>query len=320
MRRPIPLQANVRRAAPWLWALGLSVAAHVGGLFGNAVPAPEAAPRRAPISTRTLIIAPMPAAPPVAATPRITRAPFHRAAKATEMPLAQAATEPAPADIRIAPAAEWLYRLRQNGRQGTARLSWQPQDGRYQLRLVRELEGRPLPGWRSEGSLDAQQGLAPLRYADQRKGRDTQATNFRREEGLISFSASSEQFALEPGVQDRLSWWLQLAARVAGAPQRFGPGSEIRLSVAGLRGEPMQWLFEVVGEETLALPMSGAIASALHLRRAALGPYDGTLDLWLDPSRGHLPVKLLVGRPDEKGWELQLLDDKAEPPQTGGQS
>ena len=138
------------------------------------------------------------------------------------------------------------------------------------------------------------------------------ATNFRRDEGLISFSASTEQVGLPAGVQDRISWWLQLAAIVAGAPQRFGPGSEIRLPVAGLRGEAREWVFEVLDEEPLSLPRS-VLGSSLHLRRAALGPYDGSLELWLDPARGHLPVRLIVGMADDRGWELQLLDDKAKP-------
>ncbi|MGS0759272.1 hypothetical protein ACVBEH_33465, partial [Roseateles sp. GG27B] len=71
--------------------------------------------------------------------------------------------------------------LLQNGQQGVARLSWQlADDGSYRLQLERELAGRTLPAWLSQGRLDAL-GLAPERFAQQRRGRDTQATNFRRD-------------------------------------------------------------------------------------------------------------------------------------------
>jgi len=301
------------RSLPWAWALALSAAAHGWWLAGPHADAPPAMATRA-ISTRSIEPAALIAAP-AAITER-----KHAPPPARRQPSAPKATaEPPPAEpsidpdaVRIAPPREWTYLLRQAGRQGTARLSWQPQEDGYRLLLTRELDGKPLPGWRSEGGLDAQQGLLPRRYATQRQGRqglqDKQATNFRREEGLISFSASSEQFALASGVQDRLSWWLQLAARVSGSPQRFGAGGEIRIIVAGLRGEPVEWSFEILGDEALVLPQQH-VAAALHLRRAALGPYDGAIDVWLDPARDHLPVKLAVGLADDHGWGLELLDD-----------
>lgn len=323
------------RPRPWAWALGASVLAH--GLL--LLPHPtrhSAGPSRTvalalAVQTRALALPrPVPAPAELSREPADAPAPAPAQAqaqaqavtKAPAAPAAQAPSSAPPASAEpvsgdpapptaIAPAAEWLYLLRQNGREGVARLSWQPQNGGYQLRLERELAGRPLPGWRSQGRLD-EQGLAPQRYAQQRRGRDAQATNFRREEGMINFSASTEQVALPAGVQDRISWWLQLAAIVTGAPQRFGPGSEIRLPVAGLRGEVREWVFEVVGEEPLVLP-GGVLASSLHLRRSALGAYDGSIEVWLDPARGHLPVKLSLSLPDERGWELQLADDKVKP-------
>ena len=211
--------------------------------------------------------------------------------------------------VNIPAAADLHYLLRQGGQEGTARLSWQPQDsGGYQLSLQRELAGRTLPTWRSEGET-SRQGLSPSRFAQQRKGRDTRATNFRRDEGIISFSASAEQFVLAPGVQDRLSGWLQIASVIAAAPARYPPGSELRLSVVGLRGEAREQVFEVLGLETVTLADGLSLSPpALHLRRVPLGAYDGSVELWLAPERGYLPVRVRVGQPDERGWELLLLN------------
>jgi hypothetical protein len=66
------------------------------------------------------------------------------------------------------------------------------------------LPDRALPAWRRQGGFDAQ-GLAPERFAQQRRGRDSQATNSRHEQGLIGFSASLVLLPLPAGVQDRLS-------------------------------------------------------------------------------------------------------------------
>ncbi len=80
------------------------------------------------------------------------------------------------------------------------------------------------------------------------------------------------------------------------------------MMVIGLRGEAREWVFEVLDSAPLDLP-AGPIAKTVHLRRAALGPFNGEIEIWLDPGRHHLPVRLLFNLPDERGWELQLLDE-----------
>lgn len=302
-----------RSGRRWVWALAAAVAVHAC-LLGPGHEA--AAPSRANAGAASIRLVPAQALP-VASPPTPVKPKARAIAKPARPvdpdPPAQAtdATAPSPAPTVIAPPVEWRYELRQNGKQGLARLSWQPEAGGYRLLLERELEGKPLPGWRSQGEIGAQ-GLAPVRYATQRKGHDAQATNFRRDEGIISFSASTAEVALAAGVQDRISWWLQLGALVAGAPQRFGPGSEIRVPVIGLRGEPQDWIFEVIGEEALVLP--GAVtASSLHLRRASIGLYDNAIDVWLDPARGYLPAKLTSGSPGDRGWEMQRVDASGQP-------
>ena len=302
----VPLNAQ-----RWLIALGLSALVHGGWLLGQRPSAQPAAARRAVLQTRTVAAAP--AAPAAAATtlaadpaPVVRSAPRAHA-EAPRPPAVPAVAADTASSVSLPAAAEIRYLLRQMGQEGTARLSWQPQDnGGYQLSLERELAGRPLPTWRSEGETGAQ-GLAPSRYAQQRNGRDTRATNFRRDEGVISFSASTEQFALLPGVQDRLSWWLQLAAQIAAAPARYAPGSELRLNVVGLRGEAREWVFEVIGLEPVVLADGLSLSlAALHLRRPALGAYGGAVEVWLAPDRGYLPIRVLVGQQEERGWELLL--------------
>jgi len=225
----------------------------------------------------------LPVTVPAAAAPRPPPKPTH--AKAGLAP--QEITGPAP--LPLPPTLQWRYRLVLNGREGTALLTWQPDAGRYRLQLDREAGDKPLPGWRSTGRIAAA-GLAPDRYAELRKDRDTRATNFRRDEGLISYSASSEILPLPEGVQDNLSWWLQLAAQAA-------MGRSVDLTVAGTRGEPLQWHFEWQGTEQ----------GLWHYRREAQQQWDGTLDVWLDPARHRLPVRMISGDPTARGALLERI-------------
>ncbi|MBC7941545.1 MAG: DUF3108 domain-containing protein, partial [Chitinophagaceae bacterium] len=146
-------------------------------------------------------------------------------------------------------------------------------------------------------------------HVDRRRGRDLRATNFDRENGHIAYSASPRRHVLPPGVQDRLSWMLQLPAMLEADPALAAPGTELLLAVAGARGQMGVWTFDVVGAESLALP-GGEVPAALHLQRAARRPYDTQVDVWLDPARAHLPVRLKVSAPPAPGvteWRLQSL-------------
>ncbi len=353
---------QAERSRPWAWAAGFSLAAH--GLLLSPWQA-----KQPPIQTKavaftvsqqssTVSTAPDSAKPQVPAGPVQAAAPApapKETVKLTEPTVVMYTPEHAPSasaapslaesadqnqaarpPAAIAPAIDWRYLLLQNGRQGQARLTWRPDGAVYTLRMERELEGRPLPGSRSEGQL-SQHGLSPERFTQQRPARaapagemsatgaagaattagrrdqiarDAAATNFRQgaRQDQISFSSSAEQVPMPEGVQDRISWWLQLAAIVAARPQQFLPGQELRMMVVGLRGEAREWVFEVLAPGELDLP-AGHIKEAVHLRRLALGPYSGEIEIWLDPARHHLPVRLLLNTPDERGWELRLLDE-----------
>ena len=105
-------------------------------------------------------------------------------------------------------------------------------------------------------------GLSPERFALQRGGRDRQAINFDADERRLSFSASPAQLDLPEGAQDRLSWWLQLAALVQAHP---APGGRWRVWVAGLRGEALDLRFHARPDQYAALP--GADRPELDQRR-----------------------------------------------------
>ena len=97
---------------------------------------------------------------------------------------------------------------------GSGDLQWRPDGDHYTLQLNGSAAGLNVLTQVSQGGFDAA-GVAPQRFTDQRLRRSPQAANFQREAGKISFSGPSLELPLAPGVQDRLSWMIQLAAVVA---------------------------------------------------------------------------------------------------------
>ncbi|MFG6458150.1 hypothetical protein [Roseateles sp. BYS96W] len=292
------LPAPVRAA--WL-ALAASLIGHMALLGDGPQRRDVARPPRAIQATRLQPPAPpMPEATPEA-TPVTTLPPVAPAVRpAMSQPAAPPADQPEPAPatppLRLAGPATWPYQLRQDGQDGVALLAWEPQaDGRYRLRLTRQLGGRELPAQESLGRT-GMAGLTPERFALQRDGQDRQAINFDTAARLISFSASTARLPAPDGVQDRLSWWLQLAALVQASP---APGGRWRVWVAGLRGELREWVFE-------AVEPGADDAGWLHLRRQRLGEQDPGVELWLDPARGYWPVRLRQGDPETRGYEIVL--------------
>jgi hypothetical protein len=182
------------------------------------------------------------------------------------------------------------YRVERGDDAGTGQLSWEPQpDGRYRARFWGEAGGSALMDWLSRGSLAAA-GLAPERMVERQRGVEVRAVNFQRDQGVISFSGSSRAVPLHPGAQDRVSVLWQLAAIAQAHPGGLPAGLQLRLQVAGTRGQAEEWRFEVTGIERLGL--AGGALEAVHLVREPARPYDQRIELWLAPQAGHVPVGL----------------------------
>jgi hypothetical protein len=169
-----------------------------------------------------------------------------------------------------------------------AELLWQQSADSYNARLAFNAAFLPVIGQTSQGQVTAQ-GLAPVRFADRR--RSEVAAHFVREQGKITFSANTPDAPLLAGAQDRLSVVLQLGAMIAGDPGAYPAATTITLQVVGPRDADI-WLFTVGDEETLALP--GGELRALKLQRNPREAFDQTVELWLAPSMGYLPVRMRI--------------------------
>lgn len=265
----------------------------------TALPAPKVAraapPRPAASSPPPPPEAPRPVAPietPVAATTPAAEA----AGVAVTAPTFEVPVYP----TRLPGAGSWRYQLTRGIASGEAQLSWRPDEQqRYEMRLEGLIAGVTVLDWVSTGALD-HAGIAPDRFAIRRRGRDSQAANFQRDAATITFSGPTHEVPLLPGVQDRLSWMLQLPAVIEAAPQRFGAGSSVALMVIGARGGADVWTFDVIGLDPVG------DTPALKLVREARRPRDLRVEVWLDPARGHLPLRALTTQA-EGGAPVELL-------------
>lgn len=166
-------------------------------------------------------------------------------------------------------------------------LSWQQQDGNYELRLEFSAFGQARV--QSSRGQVTPEGLAPLRFSD--KFRSEVAAHFDREKGKVTFSANSPDAPLLAGAQDRLSIFVQLAAMIGGDPARYLPATTIAIQTIGPRNADT-WLFTVGALETLMLP--GGEQLALKLVRNPRQEFDQKVELWLAPALGYLPARLRI--------------------------
>ena len=263
------------------------------------VPAPEAAAASAPVPPPPALAAPTetppPAAPPVPTPAEMPAPPPEPAA-----PAAPALRPALPPALRELPARlDLKYRLQagEGGfNVGQAITTWQVRDGRYSLvsilqasglaalfvsgKVVQTSEGRVTPG-----------GLQPEQYWLARNQRRQDTARFDWPQQRLVLGGSGAE--LPAASQDLLSFPFHLALTV--------DESVRELSLWVTNGRKLHdYLFRNLGRERL--PLEEGEIEALHLQGSRVG--EGTLDVWLAPSRHWLPVRIRTL--DQKGKVLLL--------------
>ena len=320
---PDPAAASNSGAAPAAASIAPASPAAQPTANPPSVPPRGLAPRP---STAPAVLRPEPA-PPSATTLQVVQDPVFAAAPDEPAPAAlsppasepHGASAPAPgAEVsgpstalpplpvyrtRVPPAARIVYRLSRGLIVGTGELDWRPQAAGYQLRLEGKL---PLIGTlitqTSRGRLDAA-GLAPERHTDQRLRRSEQAANFQREQGVVSFSGGARSVPLAPGLQDRLSVMIQLAAIAAAGPQPPPDGQALSIGVVGVRGDVAVWVLRFEGVQALDTP-DGPVKAWRYLRQPE-SPHETVAEFWLDPTRQFLPVRVKLTDGNSEPLELR---------------
>ena len=119
----------------------------------------------------------------------------------------------------------------------------------------------------------------------------------------MSFSANTPDVVLLPGMQDRLSLFMQLAALVAADPTQFPSGTHITVPTVSAR-DADTWVFNVDGLEDLNL--STGTVSTLKLTRAPRAEHDTQVEIWMAPSLHYLPARIRITQANGDYVDQQL--------------
>lgn len=164
----------------------------------------------------------------------------------------------------------------------------------------------PLPfvgtfSYESRGRIDAF-GLAPEHYTEKRGHRPEEVTTFDRAARRIGFTRTSATLALPDGAQDRFSMVMQLASLVRGDPNAYTPGVTRAFYVADDDSGEL-WPIETIGDESIRT--AEGFLDARHFMRLPRHPGDQRrIDVWLAPSLGWLPARIVQTEPNGSQVEL----------------
>ncbi|KUY78804.1 DUF3108 domain-containing protein [Burkholderia sp. RF4-BP95] len=212
---------------------------------------------------------------------------------------------PATSGVKFAapPPGDLQYDTFYNGMQNMiGTIHWRTDGRTYDLSV-----SMPVPfvgpfSYRSEGSIDAF-GVAPDRYVEKRGKRPEDIAIFNREIRQVVFTRTPNNAPLPDGVQDRFSMLMQLSGLVRGNPSAYRPGVTQQFFVIdNNNGET--WPITVIGDEDVQT--QAGIVRARHFMR--LPRRDGDtrrIDMWLAPSLGWLPARLVQSEPN--GSQIELL-------------
>lgn len=230
---------------------------------------------------------------------------------------ASAASAPAPA-ASAAPDTDALahwptdtllhYRLTGHYRgplYGDARVQWQREAGKYQVRLDVRIQVFGTQILTSQGDVTPE-GLVPRAYEELRPGKRRFATI--GEEVVVL--ENGRTVPRPPGVQDTASQFVELSQRFATGKELLEVGRTVSLWLARPGGVD-RWEYEVAARDLLPTPNFGTV-EAFHLKPRPIGNPRGnvTAEMWFAPTLQYLPVRIKVLMGDE-AW-LDLMVDHIE--------
>lgn len=282
---------------------------------GSASPAPSR-PSRPPAShgrqPPTLhALAPAATAPATAnsASATLGNAPGRTAADAAAASSASApAAAPASAAsagvrFSVPPSGDLHYNTFYNGVENApGTIHWTSDGSRYEM-----IVSVPLPfvgtfTYESRGHIDAF-GLAPDRYVEKRGRRPEEVTTFDRASKRIGFTQTSATLGLPEGAQDRFSMVMQLASLVRGAPDTYRPGVTRAFYVADDDSGEL-WPIETIGDESIRTA-EGFLETRHFMRLPRREGDRRRIDVWLAPSLGWLPARIMQTEPN--GTQIELV-------------
>jgi hypothetical protein len=264
-------------------------------------PSPEVPPELTPAPAEAAITSAAEATPPSPTPPADTA--LAPATPATPgIPAGESLPEIALGTLP--PSSLLSYRL--NGQEkglnyfASGELSWQHNDHAYAMSLSVKAFLVGSRQWRSVGAITAA-GLAPRRFSDSWRGE--RASHFDREKNRIVFSSNAPEAPLLAGAQDQISLYLQLAAAMAGTPERFAPGARLQIQTITLR-DALPWTLTLEQNETLSIndqPLPTAKWVCQPRNR-----FDSKVEFWVAEKHHWLPVRIRITQVSGSFIDLNL--------------
>jgi hypothetical protein len=191
-----------------------------------------------------------------------------------------------PTDTRVS------YQLTGNYRgplYGSARVQWQREQSRYQVRVDLRMALVLGVSMISQGEV-SDAGLRPQVYEEQFLGSVRHLTF---NGGLVKFHDGSQVLA-PPALQDTVSQLVELSHRFSSGREALKVGGQVSVWLARPQGMAW-WTYDVTDEETLITPELGPVP-AFHLVPRPIANPSGviTVELWFAPSLQYLPVRLRI--------------------------
>lgn len=193
--------------------------------------------------------------------------------------------------------------------QGKARVEWLRSGNRYQVHLDVRVgaDFAPLMSRRmSSDGLLTEAGLKPLRYDEETRVllREVRRQTIFFEPERIVLPRGGAQPTV-PGVQDTASQFVQLSWMFTLQPQLLRAGQTVEVPLA-LTRRLDRWVYDVVGEEVLDLPVGPVKAWYLKPRLQSKTSSDLAVETWFAPSLQYLPVRIRIRQDEASFIDLTL--------------
>ena len=260
----------------------------------SALPPAVAEPAASEPITAVASAEPVASAPEPAAAPTLT--PVPTAAPATSWPTMALGALPPPSLMSYQlTGMDKGFTYHANGE-----LRWQHNPQAYALTLSVKAFLIGSRHWRSTGLIDGS-GLSPLKFTDSWRGE--RASHFDREQKRIVFSSNAPVAPLQPGAQDQISLYMQLAGAMAGDPERYPAGTRLQVQTATLR-DAVPWLLILEGQESLNV--AGQTITATKWVCQPRSQYDAKVEIWLSPKHAWMPARIRITQVSGSYIDLNL--------------
>jgi hypothetical protein len=308
---PLPAASAPLEAAPVLEA------AHLAASEAEPKPEPKPEPVAPQPEAAAAAVTPAPtaqsSASSVVATAQATQALPAAPSPAVPPPALASANAPAEASaFEWPPSTRLSYNLVGDYRgpvQGKARVEWLRSGNRYQVHLDVRVgaDFAPLLSRRmsSDGVL-TEAGLKPQRYDEETKVllREVRRQTIFFEPERIVLPRGGVQPTVA-GVQDTASQFVQLSWMFTLQPQLLRTGQTVEVPLA-LARRVDRWVYDVVGEEVLDLPVGPVKAWYLKPRPQSKTNSDLSVETWFAPTLQYLPVRIRIRQDEASFIDLTL--------------